>query len=326
MSEAASVKVCASCDYQTISDALHALPNDNQSYTVSIAAGVYNERIWVNRSNVNLEAAGSGKVYIQYSIAHNTQDPSSHAWEKAVVTVNGNNVSFRNLVLSNTFKQTRNIATVALNVQGQKVSFYKTKIYGFQDTLLISAAGTAYFKDCYVEGSVDFIFGYGVGYFQGCVIGSNAVGYVTAQNRASESATGGFYFNQCHMKATIPSGPIASNADNTLSFTSNTQFANSTYLGRPWSQYARVVYMNSYFENHIKPAGWSIWKATDPRINHVLFGEYKNNGPIGSFGSLRAPFASLLNSTDIAHYKPFPAIDCALKEKGCIEKAFGLHK
>lgn len=161
--EAISVQVCSSCNYKTISDALDNLPNDSQPCTVSIAAGIYNERVWVNRSNVNLKASDPGKVYIQYSIDHNTQDPNSHAWQKAVVTVNGNNISFYDLVLVNTFKQTKDIATGALNVQGQQVAFYNTKIYGFQDTLLVNTDGIAYFKNCYVEGSVDFIFGYGIG-------------------------------------------------------------------------------------------------------------------------------------------------------------------
>ncbi|KAI8079686.1 pectin lyase fold/virulence factor [Gilbertella persicaria] len=297
-----TVNVCSSCDYTTISDALSGLPSGSTAYTIAIAPGTYNERVTVNRSNVVLKSSGSSNVYIQYAIDHNTQDPNSHAGDKAVVTVNGSNVRFYDLIIVNSYKQTVNIATVALNVQGQQVAFYNTKFYGFQDTLLVNSGGTAFFKNCYIEGSVDYIFGYGIGYFQDCIIASNAKGYVTASNRVNADQAGGFYFNQCQLKATVPSGPIAFNANASLSFTSVSQSTDTCYLGRPWSQYARVVYMTSTFGTHINPAGWSVWKSTDPRTANVLFAEYQNGGARGTFTDQRASFATLLNESQATQY------------------------
>ncbi|KAI8360849.1 pectin lyase fold/virulence factor [Choanephora cucurbitarum] len=275
---AATIDVCSSCQYKTISAALASIPSGSTSYTINISPGTYNERLNINRSNVVLTKKGSGNVVVQYAIAHDTQDRNSVATEKAVVSVTGSNVRFYDITIANTYKQTTNIATVAVNIQGQQVGFYRCSIYGFQDTLLINSNATSYFKSCYIEGSVDFIYGYGTGYFQSCTIASNAVGFITAHNRVSSSAAGGLYFNSCTTKATVPSGPIAKTANPSLSYTSSTNTANTNYLGRPWSQYARVVFIYSTIDAHIKQAGWSEWSPTDPRTSHVLFGEFGNKG------------------------------------------------
>ncbi|KAI8067029.1 uncharacterized protein B0P05DRAFT_553309 [Gilbertella persicaria] len=63
---------------------------------------------------------------------------------------------------------------LALDLEGSQAGFYNVKFYGFQDTFLINRGGSGYFKNCYIEGSVDFIWGYGTGYFQGSTIASNS--------------------------------------------------------------------------------------------------------------------------------------------------------
>lgn len=50
-------------------------------------------------------------------------------------------------------------------------------------------------------------------------------------------------------------------------------------LGRPWSEFARVVVKYSYLSSTVDPSGWSLWTPTDTRLGHVLFGEYQNSGP-----------------------------------------------
>jgi pectin methylesterase-like acyl-CoA thioesterase len=196
-------------------------------------------------------------IYLRawYNAGHNTQSSSGSDVDSSVVIITGTNVKLYHITIANIFPQTQNYANLALTVQAAEASFYYVKLYGFQDTLLINRGGTSYFKHCYVEGSVDFIWGYGVAYFDSCTIASNAAASITAHNRDSASAVGGFYFNYCSIIATIPSGPLASTASKSLSFSSTSQFSSSCFLGLPWNQYARVVYMNSALGSHIKPAG-----------------------------------------------------------------------
>lgn len=302
-----TVNVCSSCTYNTISKALASLPSDTTTWTVAIAAGTYNERITISRSNTILQplvpvAAGAeNTVLIEYNAGHNTQSSSGSDVDSSVVIITGNNVKLYHITIANTFPQTQNYANLALTVQAAEASFYYVKLYGFQDTLLINRGGTSYFKHCYVEGSVDFIWGYGVAYFDSCTIASNAAASITAHNRDSASAVGGFYFNYCSIIATIPSGPIASTASTSLSFSSTSQFSSSCFLGRPWNQYARVVYMNSALGSHIKPAGWSIWSTSSPNTDGVTFAEYANTGA-GKWNSARATFATNLTTAQAAQY------------------------
>lgn len=47
-----------------------------------------------------------------------------------------------------------------MRISGDKAAFYNCKFYGFQDTVC-DDAGNHFFKDCYIEGTFDFIFGSG---------------------------------------------------------------------------------------------------------------------------------------------------------------------
>jgi pectin methylesterase-like acyl-CoA thioesterase len=54
------------------------------------------------------------------------------------------------------------------------------------------------------------------------------------------------------------------------------------YLGRPWGEFARVVFQHTYLGDIINPAGWSIWNVGQERTSNVTFAEYENYGP-GSY-------------------------------------------
>ncbi|RUS16384.1 pectin lyase fold/virulence factor, partial [Endogone sp. FLAS-F59071] len=185
----------------------------------------------------------------------------------------------------------RNTAALALTVDSAShVAFYNCTFFGFQDTVLIKRGAIAYFKSCWIEGSVDFIWGYGTAFFDGCAIASNTPGTITAHNRDSPSAAGAFVFNSCNVISVVASG---------YGFTSVQQAddAKRVYLGRPYSQYARVVYMFCTLGAHINPAGWEVWSNSDPRSSDILFGEYENVGT-GASGT-RASFATALTSTTV---------------------------
>lgn len=51
------------------------------------------------------------------------------------------------------------------------------------------------------------------------------------------------------------------------------------YLGRPYSEYAKVIIKYSYLDSIIQPQGWKVWSTTDPRLDGATFAEYENVGP-----------------------------------------------
>ncbi|KAL0094589.1 carbohydrate esterase family 8 protein [Phycomyces blakesleeanus] len=303
VSAANSINVCSSCTYKTVSAALASLPNNSATWTIYVAPGTYNEQIKIRRSNVILKPSTSGTVQIQHNGMRDTQSSSGTNEQSATLSVYGSNVKVYNMIIANIYPQTRNIANLALNLQATQASFYNVKFYGFQDTVLIALGTTSYFKNCYIEGSVDYIWGYGTAYFDHTTVATNQRGgFITAHNRQTANAVGGFYFNSCTAIATLPSGPLKATANSALSFTSTSQFPQSTYLGRPWSQYARVIFIYSELGAHINPVGWTQWSSSSPNTDGVLFGEYSNTGDGKWNDSSRASFATLLTASQAAYY------------------------
>ncbi|TQD69093.1 hypothetical protein C1H46_045374 [Malus baccata] len=51
-----------------------------------------------------------------------------------------------------------------------------------------------------------------------------------------------------------------------------------TFLGRPWKEYSRTVFMQSFLDTLVDPAGWLQWSG-DFALKTLYYGEYKNIGP-----------------------------------------------
>lgn len=100
----------------------------------------------------------------------------------------------------------------------------------------------------------------------------------TANGRATEDGTSYYVFNKCDIAA-ASGATVASGA---------------YYLGRPWGEYARVVFQETSMSDVINSAGWKIWNTGDERTDGVLFGEYDSTGT-GASGD-RASFATTLTS------------------------------
>src|SRR5262249_32067022 len=140
--------------------------------------------------------------------------------------------------------------------------FDNCRFLGWQDTLR-PESGRQYFQNCYVEGSVDFIYGKGQAYFENCTTFSKTGGYVTAQGREAAAETNGFVFHNATVTGSAPN--------------------DSVYLGRPWQAYSRSIFLESNLGDLINPAGWSAWSGNN---NHLTsyFAEYANTGP-GAVGT-----------------------------------------
>ncbi|KAF4992699.1 hypothetical protein FGRMN_6985 [Fusarium graminum] len=283
-------------EFKTVASALAAIPDDGEDYTVFVKAGSYNEQLTLTRAKGHVTLRGEtsfendftqNKVLIWFKLGYSTS--ASRNEETPVLfwktTTQTTGLSLYNLNFTNTFEQTRDSAALAADFFGNNMAAYGCAFKGFQDTLLVNQ-GTQVFSNSYLEGSVDFIWGYSKAYFHQCYIASNTAGaYITAQNRKSSSWAGGFIFDTCKVTYTDSYGSTFG----------------TTSLGRPWSQYALVVYMNSFLDKHISSAGWSTWSTNNPQTSDVLFGEFNNTGP-GNWTSSRASFATKLTQSQAASY------------------------
>ncbi|KAJ4373116.1 hypothetical protein N0V83_003407 [Neocucurbitaria cava] len=286
------------CDYSNVTAAINALPNDSNPYTIKIGAGTYVEQISMTRKGkVTLIGATSftndytqNQVRLEFSkgvltsAGQNEQTPVIYSKK----TNDNSGLAIYNIDFVNTYPQTTNTAALAADFYGANIAAYGCSFIGFQDTLLANK-GTQVFSNCYIEGSVDFIWGFSTAYFHQCKVVTNTPGScIAAQSRASADVAGGYVFDSCMV---------------TYSSTYGSTYGLS-YLGRPYSQYSIAVYMNSYIDKHIKDAGWSVWSTSSPQTSNVLFGEYNNAGP-GSWqaSTQRASFATNLTASQAANYQ-----------------------
>ncbi|KAH5375559.1 pectinesterase [Parastagonospora nodorum] len=284
------------CEFGNITSAIGAIPNDGKDYTVSIGAGTYVEQFSITRKGkVTLRGATNftndytqNQVRVEFSsgrltnLGQNEQTPVIYAKKNDV-----SGLALHNIDFANTYPQTTNTAALAADFYGPNMAAYGCSFIGFQDTLLANK-GTQVFSNCYIEGSVDFVWGFSTAYFHQCMIVSNTPGAcIAAQSRADASTVGGYVFDSCMV---------------TYSSTYGSSFGLS-YLGRPYSPFSIAVYMNSYIDKHISSDGWQIWSTGNPQTSGVLFGEFNNSGP-GSWQSStkRVSFATNLTETQASKY------------------------
>ena len=151
--------------YHSIQEVLNIIPSGNKAAVkIYIKSGVYNEVVVVDASKSNITLIGEdvNNTIINFNNHAGVKTPEGdtlNTWTCATVFVYGNDFQAQNITFSNQAGFTAGQA-VALRVEGNRASFFNCKMVGFQDVLFLSGNGVKqYFKDCYIEGTTDFIFG-----------------------------------------------------------------------------------------------------------------------------------------------------------------------
>ncbi|KAJ7708822.1 pectin lyase-like protein [Mycena rosella] len=172
---------------------------------------------------------------------------------------------------------------LAFGIGFANASFYASTFRGMQDTMFVGKNGSAVFRKSQVLGSVDYIYGFGTAYFDQSLIGTRGAGCTTAwKGTPNYTNTYGAYFSQ----SSIVRAPDANPALNLTGMQT---------LGRPWNNASVVVYIDSYMDSTINPAGFQIWSPTDPRNETIYYAEEGSHGP-GFNASARVSFDHLLTT------------------------------
>ena len=243
-------------DFRTLQEAVESA-RDFMDYTVTIYVknGVYKEKVivpsWVE--NIDIIGEDRDKTIITYDDHANINKMGT--FRTYTVKVEGSDITFKNLTIENNAAQLGQ--AVALHTEGDRLKFINCRILGNQDTIYTGAKFTRlYFKDCYIDGTTDFIFGPSTALFENCMIHSKRNSYVTAASTPKE-AKYGYIFKHC--KLTAEPG------------------VDKVYLGRPWRPYAYTLFIECELGKHIVPAGWHNWgKQSNEETARYM--EYKNTG------------------------------------------------
>ena len=262
-------------NFRTLQEAIESA-RAFMDYTVTIYVknGVYKEKVivpsWVE--NIDIIGEDRDKTIITYDDHANINKMGT--FRTYTVKVEGSDITFKNLTIENNAAQLGQ--AVALHTEGDRLKFINCRILGNQDTIYTGAKFTRlYFKDCYIDGTTDFIFGPSTALFEDCIIHSKRNSYVTAASTPKE-AKYGYVFKHC--KLTAEPG------------------VDKVYLGRPWRPYAYTLFIECELGKHIVLAGWHNWgKQSNEETTRYM--EYKNTGE-GANASERGAWSKQLTKKE----------------------------
>ncbi|WP_404331623.1 pectinesterase family protein [Mesobacillus maritimus] len=149
----------------------------------------------------------------------------------------------------------------AMIIEGNRAEFINCSFLGSQDTLYTgnSSTNSSYFKNAFIEGNTDYIFGDGNVVFDNATL--NFAGY-------SEKAVGGYI---TAAKDTASHGYLFRNSTVTAS---SKNMQTSGFFGRPWGAGAKVTFLNTKLQSDsiIDPKGWTDMSGSSPE--NANFAEY----------------------------------------------------
>jgi len=286
--------------FSTITAAIESLPADNTDFvSIYIEPGIYREKITIDRPFITFLGTGAKSddvviTYDDYAYDLMPDGMKRGTFRSYSVLIDTHDITMKNLTIENASGDSATHGqALALYADGDRLFFDNIRLLGHQDTLFTGPLppkekepngfigpkqysprinGRHYYKNCYICGDVDFIFGSATAYFEDCVIeslsryeGSDAYdengtpkiqGYVTAASTA-EGQEYGYVFSNCKLI-----GPQCPNA--------------SVYLGRPWREFAKTIFLNCEFGPHIHPERFHDWNKKDAH-GTIFYAEYANH-------------------------------------------------
>ena len=232
---------------------------------IYVKNGTYKEKLIIPSWLQNIEICGESaeNTIITYDdhaniqIVLGTAEPRTQpmgTFRTYTLKIEGNAITLKNITIEN--NAARLGQAVALHTEGDRLVFINCRFIGHQDTVYTGVAGTRlFFKDCYICGTTDFIFGPSTVWFENCTIESLINSYVTAASTPKDQPYG-YVFNNCRLIAQPE--------------------ATKVYLGRPWRDYGYTLFMNCDLGKHIRPEGWHNWEKHREQTARYL--EYNNHG------------------------------------------------
>lgn len=308
-------------NFATIQEAVDYVPQDSGTQTViHIAPGTYRERLEIRKPFITFlgeKAENTILVFGHYALEPHEDGRNYGTFRSYSVLIDTHDFTARNITFQNDAGYGYQVGqAVALYAEGDKLAFYDCRLLASQDTLFTGPLpakeakpggfvgpkefaprinGRQYYKNCYIRGDVDYVFGCATAYFEECEFFSQLRpdcnhpwdghdqdktpihGYVTAAS-TPEDQTYGYVINRCKFTSDCPPATV--------------------YLGRPWREFGHTVLLNCELGSHIRPEGWHDWNKPHASIRYA---EYKSYGP-GANPDARASFSRQLTDEEALKY------------------------
>ena len=241
--------------------------------TLFFAPGEYRQKAILRTRGLTLVGAGADKTVLVFDDHAKKRHPVGYefnTFRTYTLAVCANDVTIQNMAIVNDarFPEVKG-QEVALSVLGDNFRMENCRLSSTQDTLFagplpddligryegflldpLRFGGICRqdYKNCLIEGTVDFIFGCGEATFQDCEIRSlvdaRNCGYVAAPAHELRQKQG-FLFLRCRFTCEDGVTP------------------GSIYLARPWRDYGIARFENCAYGPHIAAAGFDKWNDTN---------------------------------------------------------------
>lgn len=294
-------------DYTTIQAAIDAVAEGTEA-TITIKAGTYDgmvkigKRTQASTKKISLIGEGMDKTIITAANGKNTIGSGKDVRDYATLGIFAPDFYAQDLCIQNTAGKEGGQA-LALHVDGDRATFYRCKIAGYQDTHRTKKETRSYYKECVIEGATDFIYAGGTCWFERCTLNCVAAGFITAPEDITVYTTAednskiwlGFIFNNC----------TVTKADGVS--------ANSVALGRCWgAEKCGSMFLNCQLNNVIKAAGWETMGGNDGTKSY--YAEYKSkNGDALADVSNRIGWSHQLTEADYEKVNTWAKVDAAYR-------------
>jgi len=287
-----NVAADGSGDFCTVQGAVDSLPSGNSAaVTISIKNGTYYGLVFdTGRSNITFLGQSRTGVTLEYPNNNNLNSLGGSFYHRGAIEAYANNLNFVNLTIRNTTPHGGSQAEALILIGSQEI-VSNVNLYSFQDTF--QSTGSTYIGDSFIQGDVDFMWGYGANFFMNChLTAATSSGYYTQIRNAQPSGTtnhGNVYLN-CTLDALAGvTGSYLSRIDPTVG------------TGFPFSE---VVYINCALGTNLNAAGWLLNnQTTAPSINWAYSGLTNAVGG-GAYNTSGWSYAvPITNATTLQNYE-----------------------
>ncbi|MBQ4553402.1 MAG: pectin esterase [Clostridia bacterium] len=254
-------------DLQKIFDS--AQPGD----VLQLSPGLYRQKTLLKTPGITLIGAGADKtviIYDDYALKKDELGREYNTFRTYTMAVCADQVTMRDLAIVNDALNPREKGQeVALSVLGDGFLMENCRLSSTQDTLFAGplpddliarydgflrdelrakGPGRQVYRNCLIEGSVDYIFGCADALFEDCEIRNiydgRTGGFIAAPAHALEQERG-FLFRNCRITCGESVAP------------------GSIYLARPWRDFGLCRFENCVLGAHIHPDGFDKWNDTE---------------------------------------------------------------
>lgn len=273
-------------NFRTVQEAINAIPDFRKNETVIfIRKGIYKEKLVLAGSKTNVVFIGEDRestvlTFDDFASKKNRFGEEMGTTGSSSFFVFGDGFRAENLTFANSSGPVGQ--AVAVRIDGDQVVFINCHFSGFQDTLYPHGEKSRqYYRDCIIEGTVDFIFGWSTAVFDRCTIVCKDHGFVTAPS-TNEGIAFGFVFLVSKITGSGTEGSFC--------------------LGRPWRPYAKAAFLRCELGGMIKAEGWNNWGKPEAEQT-TYFAEYKNTG-LGASLDKRVSWSHKLTDDEAEKYTP----------------------